>query len=206
MIFLLWYSEITSKRVELSFKLLYFLVSHFKWLISFSLCSKYRDLPVTFRNKLTTNIRQSCSHFWHKFWIAGGIIRFQYGKHGPAIMPRTSTPTGEWKSVRPCNLHIAKTLELVENMICLADQGDTDREDNGCGILYGILRDSAYKLKKLAEEEKQNHVRKGWWPEGGMNVEEWRVRNDGSSIQVSGISNSPSWSACGGTPALRVTK
>ena len=27
-------------------------------------------------------------------------------------------------------------------------------------------------MKKLAEEEKQNHVRKGWWPEGGMNVEE----------------------------------
>ena len=41
-------------------------------------------------------------------------------------------------------------------MIDLADQGDTHREDNGCGILYGILRDSAYKLKKLAEEEKQN--------------------------------------------------
>ena len=57
-------------------------------------------------------------------------------------------------------------------MIALANQGDTDREDNGCGILYGILRDSAYKLKKLAEEEKQNHVRKGWWPEGGMNIEE----------------------------------
>ncbi len=74
--------------------------------------------------------------------------------------------------MRPCNLHIAKTLELVEDMIDLADQGDTDREDNGCGILYGILRDSAYKLKKLAEEEKQNHIRKGWWAEDEMNIEE----------------------------------
>ena len=46
-----------------------------------------------------------------------------------------------------------------------ADQGDADREDNGCGILYGVLRDSAYKLKKLAEEEKQNHIIKGWWQE-----------------------------------------
>ena len=57
-------------------------------------------------------------------------------------------------------------------MIWLADQGDTDREDNGCGILYGVLRDSAYKLKKLAEEERDNHIRKGWWPKEKMNIEE----------------------------------
>ena len=74
--------------------------------------------------------------------------------------------------MKPCNLHISKTLKLVEEMIWLADQGDTDREDNGCGILYGVLRDSAYKLKKLAEEERINHIRKGWWPEEVMNIEE----------------------------------
>jgi hypothetical protein len=68
-------------------------------------------------------------------------------------------------TVRPCNLHIARTLQLVDEMIKLADQGDSDREDNGCGILYGVLRDSAFKLKQLAEAEKRNHVRKGWWPE-----------------------------------------
>jgi len=66
--------------------------------------------------------------------------------------------------VKPCNLHITKTLKLVEEMIYLADQGDADREDNGCGILYGVLRDAAYKLKNLAEDEKANHIRKGWWP------------------------------------------
>jgi hypothetical protein len=69
------------------------------------------------------------------------------------------------KSVKPCNLHIIKTLKLVEEMMDLADQGDADREDNGCGILYGVLRDSAYKLRKLAEAEKQNHIVKGWWQE-----------------------------------------
>jgi len=67
--------------------------------------------------------------------------------------------------VRPCNLHIARTLQLTEEMIRLADLGETDREDNGCGILYGVLRDSAFKLRKLAEAERQNHIRKGWWPE-----------------------------------------
>ena len=68
--------------------------------------------------------------------------------------------------MKPCNLHIEETLKLVEEMIYLADQGDMHREDNGCGILYGVLRDSAYKLKKLAENEKKNHIRKGWWPGG----------------------------------------
>lgn len=67
--------------------------------------------------------------------------------------------------MKPCNLHIINTLKLVDKMICLADRGDADREDNGCGILYGVLRDSAFKLKKLAEKEKLNHIEKGWWQE-----------------------------------------
>ena len=70
--------------------------------------------------------------------------------------------------MKPCNLHIINTLKLVDEMISLADQGDTDREDNGCGILYGVLRDSAFKLKKLAEKEKLNHIRKGWWQDKEM--------------------------------------
>jgi hypothetical protein len=48
-------------------------------------------------------------------------------------------------------------------MIKTADKGDIEREDTGCGILYGVMRDSAYKLKQLAEEEKRKHIRKGWW-------------------------------------------
>jgi hypothetical protein len=78
--------------------------------------------------------------------------------------------------VQPCNLHIINTLKLVDEMIYLADQGDADREDNGCGILFGVLRDSAFKLKKLAEEEKLNHIRKGWWQDQEMKNEELRNR------------------------------
>jgi hypothetical protein len=43
-------------------------------------------------------------------------------------------------------------------MMVLADQGDKDRNDSGCGALYGTLRDSAYKLRKMAEEEREKHV------------------------------------------------
>ncbi len=67
--------------------------------------------------------------------------------------------------MRPCDRNIKKTLLLVDEMIKLADKGDIEREDTGCGILYGVLRDSAYKLKKLAEKEKEVHIRKGWWKE-----------------------------------------
>ena len=65
--------------------------------------------------------------------------------------------------MKPCNSNIKTTLDLVEDMIKLADKGDIEREDTGCGILYGVLRDSAYKLKKLAQQEKENHKQKGWW-------------------------------------------
>jgi len=67
--------------------------------------------------------------------------------------------------VRRCNHNIRKTLNLVDEMIRVADKGDIEREDNGCGILYGVLRDSAYKVKKLAEIEKEKHIEKGWWTE-----------------------------------------
>jgi hypothetical protein len=66
--------------------------------------------------------------------------------------------------IRPCNEKILRTLELAERMIEVADEGDIVREDAGCGVLYGVLRDSAYKIKKLAEEEKEKHMKKGWWP------------------------------------------
>ncbi len=67
--------------------------------------------------------------------------------------------------MRPCDNNIKKTLVLVNEMIKVADKGDIEREDTGCGILYGVLRDSAYKLKKIAEKEKESHMRKGWWKE-----------------------------------------
>ena len=50
-------------------------------------------------------------------------------------------------------------------MLQLADQGDADREDVGCGVLYGMLRDAAFKIKQLAEVEKETHIRKGRWNE-----------------------------------------
>jgi hypothetical protein len=66
-------------------------------------------------------------------------------------------------AMRPCDEMIKITLELVDRMAQVADEGDLMREDAGCGVLYGVLRDSAFKIRKLAEEERDAHIRKGWW-------------------------------------------
>ena len=65
--------------------------------------------------------------------------------------------------MNPCDGNIVKVLELVEEMTALSELGDTDSEDNGCCILYGILRDSAHQIKNIAESEKEKHVKKGSW-------------------------------------------
>jgi len=65
--------------------------------------------------------------------------------------------------VRRCDQNILSTLDIVQQMIKLAEQGDADREDIGCGILYGVLLDSAYKIKRIAEAERNAHIEKGWW-------------------------------------------
>ncbi len=80
-------------------------------------------------------------------------------------MPAGSNPFGDLRSVKPCDHNIKQAILLAQRMIRLADQGDSDREDTGCGILYGMLRDSGYKIKQLAEDEKHNHIAKGWWDE-----------------------------------------
>ena len=61
------------------------------------------------------------------------------------------------------NTNLKRLIELTREMIALADEGDRDRDDDSCGILYGILRDSAYRLRALAEEECNKHLRQGKW-------------------------------------------
>ncbi len=67
--------------------------------------------------------------------------------------------------MKTCNEMLRRTLQLTETMVELADLGDGARQDVGCGVLYGFLRDAAYKIRKVAEQEKEAHIRKGMWPE-----------------------------------------
>lgn len=64
--------------------------------------------------------------------------------------------------MKKCDRNILEALELVEAMVQLANKGDAEREDTGCGVLYGVILDSAFKIKKMAETEKESHIKKGW--------------------------------------------
>jgi hypothetical protein len=74
----------------------------------------------------------------------------------------------------PANQCIEKTLELAEIMLKVAEEGDAARKDVGCGVLYGVLRDSAYRIRKLAEAEREAHGKKGRKINGGTPV--WWLR------------------------------
>ncbi len=60
----------------------------------------------------------------------------------------------------PADECLRKTLQLADRMLRLANNGDAVRNDSGCGVVYGVLRDSAYKIKQLAEAERQAHLSK----------------------------------------------
>ena len=61
------------------------------------------------------------------------------------------------------NENLLRVSRLTNEMLALADEGDRDRSDDSCGILYGILRDMAYRLRSLAEEECERHKEAGKW-------------------------------------------
>ena len=66
---------------------------------------------------------------------------------------------------RAYNKNIIRVLRLSRDMMLLADRGDESRQDRSCGVLYGTLRDSAYKLRSLAEQEIDVHKHAGLWDE-----------------------------------------
>ena len=53
--------------------------------------------------------------------------------------------------------NLNKVIELCYEMLEFADHGDKFRHDDGCGIVYGTLRDVAYKIRRLAEQEISRH-------------------------------------------------
>ncbi len=53
--------------------------------------------------------------------------------------------------------NLGRVIDLCYEMLELADHGDFFRADEGCGILYGIIRDDAYKIRRMAEQEMKVH-------------------------------------------------
>ncbi len=61
---------------------------------------------------------------------------------------------------KKCDINIEKTIDTARQMIKLAHTGYEQREDPNCGVLYGILLDSGYRILNLALKEQQAHIRK----------------------------------------------
>ncbi len=55
-----------------------------------------------------------------------------------------------------CMQQFLAALELAEEMIRMADRVvDTIGDDDGCLVVYGVIKDCAYKIKKVAQRELQ---------------------------------------------------
>ena len=55
------------------------------------------------------------------------------------------------------NKILYETIRLAKELLELADRGDDQRNDVGCGVLYGTVRDCAYKIRTLALTELKAH-------------------------------------------------
>ena len=64
---------------------------------------------------------------------------------------------------KPFNENLRRLKRPTNEMLALADEGDAARDDASCGILYGSLRDMAYRLRELADRECDKHRNQGKW-------------------------------------------
>ena len=62
-----------------------------------------------------------------------------------------------------CNRHIKKALVEARTLTILADEGEANSRDDGCVLLYSVVRDCAYKIREQAEREKKVHEERGLW-------------------------------------------
>ncbi|MFP4164555.1 MAG: hypothetical protein ACLFQB_11960 [Chitinispirillaceae bacterium] len=65
--------------------------------------------------------------------------------------------------MKSVNRNIMEVLELARQLLFCADRGDLQREDAGCGVLYGVVRDCAYRIQNQAGREKEAHRARGIW-------------------------------------------
>ncbi len=61
------------------------------------------------------------------------------------------------KSKDIADKNLKKVTDICYEMLELADYGDKFRFDDGCGVVYGLLRDSAYKIRDMAKQELSQH-------------------------------------------------
>ena len=61
------------------------------------------------------------------------------------------------------NRFIRQALEMARQLTLLADEGEASSADDGCAVLYGVIRDCAYSIRKRARHERHVHMELGKW-------------------------------------------
>mgnify|MGYP001593183741 CR=1 FL=1 len=64
------------------------------------------------------------------------------------------------------NRHIREALDIARKLTILADEGESESQDDGCSVLFGVIRDCAYKIRGRAERERDVHKLLGVWEPG----------------------------------------
>jgi hypothetical protein len=56
--------------------------------------------------------------------------------------------------------NLDRTLSMAQRLIDLSDQGEANSCDDGCALLYGVVRDCGYRIRAHAVREKDTHDRR----------------------------------------------
>ena len=64
---------------------------------------------------------------------------------------------------KTCNEQIRQALMEAKTLMILADEGEAESQDDGCVVLYSVVRDCAYRIRAEAERERDAHKARGEW-------------------------------------------
>ena len=70
------------------------------------------------------------------------------------------------------NNHICRALKLARELTILADEGEASCTDDGCIVLFSVVRDCAYKIRGRAERERDVHKLMGEWDNESNGIEQ----------------------------------
>lgn len=70
----------------------------------------------------------------------------------------------EWQAMKPSQEYfVTEAMDVARRMLALADEAASGGEADECGILLGVLRDCAYKIRReaLRQSEMQRTTESG---------------------------------------------
>ena len=65
------------------------------------------------------------------------------------------------------NKYISEALQIADDLMELANNEAGLVDEGGFGILFGVMRDCAYKIRAEAERERDAHKARGQWEKNG---------------------------------------